>query len=113
MSLDLTLYFEVDVGKDDKEWHTVFDANITHNLTEMADKAGIYELIWHPDRIGITKAEEIVDPLIEGIHKMETDPIGFKKLNPENGWGSYDDFLPWLRDYLNACGEYSEAKIHT
>lgn len=30
----------------------VFSANITHNLGEMADKAGIYKACWRPEEIG-------------------------------------------------------------
>ena len=30
--------------------HSVFDANITHNLGKMAGEAGIYEALWHPER---------------------------------------------------------------
>lgn len=28
-----------------------------------------------------------------------------------NGWGTYDDFVQWLKKYLEACREHPEAKI--
>lgn len=43
MSLDVYLSKEV------TEERTVFSANITHNLGEMADKAGIYKALWRPE----------------------------------------------------------------
>jgi hypothetical protein len=38
----------------------VYSDNITHNLGEMADAAGIYKALWRPEEIGITKAAELV-----------------------------------------------------
>lgn len=43
---------------------------------------------------------------------MEDEPKRFIALNPENGWGSYDTFLLWLRDYLAACIENPKATIY-
>jgi len=39
---------------------TIFEANITHNLNRMAQAAGIYEALWCPDEIGITKAAQLI-----------------------------------------------------
>jgi hypothetical protein len=89
----------------------VFEANITSNLGRMADAVGIYMALWRPDEIGITKANQLIEPLTEGLKQMESDPKKFKAFNPSNGWGSYDDFVPWLRRYLNACIEYPEADV--
>ena len=35
----------------------------------------------------------------------------FKKHNPANGWGSYDDFVPWLEAYAAACEEFPNAAV--
>lgn len=96
---------------EDDETDEVFHANITHNLGQMATKAGIYDYLWRPDENGITKAYEIIDTLETGIKLMVDAPDVFKRLNPKNGWGSYDQFLPWLRNVLNACKKYQEATI--
>ena len=89
----------------------VFEANITHNLNKMAEEAGIYKHVWRPEEIGITIAEQLIDPLSAGIRMMERDPDRFKKYDPQNGWGSYDVFLPWLKRYLAACKEYPDARV--
>ena len=89
----------------------VFTANITHNLVKMAEEAGIYECLWRPDELGITQAESLIKLLSEGLRKLKRDPERFLPLNPPNGWGSYDDFVPWLERYLIACITYPEAKV--
>lgn len=86
-----------------------FEANITHNLTSMADEAGIYGIVWRPEENGIAKAEQMIEPLREGIWRMKTYPERFLPLNPSNGWGSYADFVPWLEKLLAACEQYPDA----
>ena len=89
----------------------VFSANITYNLNTMAEEAGIYKHLWRPDEIGVTHASQLIEPLKTGIAIMKSSPERFKKLNPSNGWGSYDDFIPWLEEYLKACEENPDAEI--
>lgn len=89
----------------------VFSANYTHNCGNMAESAGIYRHVWKPEEIGITKAKQLILALREGIAIMEADPERFKKLNPPNGWGSYETFVPWLKKYLSACEQYPEADV--
>jgi hypothetical protein len=89
----------------------VFSANITHNLGKMAGIAGIYECLWHPEIGNYTEAGELVQPLEEAINKMERFPQRYKKYDADNGWGTYKDFLPWLKKLLEACEEYPESKI--
>ena len=89
----------------------VFTQNITHNLTNMAAEAGIYEILWRPDEIGIIKAKQIIEPLRTGLALMKADPTRFEKFNPSNNWGSYSVFIPWLENYLAACEQYPEADV--
>lgn len=89
----------------------VFSANITHNLGAMATEAGIYTHLWHPDELGITKARDLIGPLAIGLAKMRADPERFKKLNSPNGWGLYENFVPWIQEYLNACIDHPDAEI--
>lgn len=89
----------------------VYHANITHNLGRMAAAAGIYQHLWRPDEIGVEKAVQLIEPLREGLRLMRKEPERFIKLNPENGWGSYQQFVPWIEDYLAACIENPDADI--
>ena len=83
MSLDVSLY----VGDD-----RVFDANITHNLTTMADKAGIYGPVWRPEEVGIVVASQLIEPLRKGIDTAMADPAMRSSLicmcNSDRKWAS-------------------------
>lgn len=109
MSLDV--YLVDNLCPHCKRRDDIWEANITHNLTAMADEAGIYKLVWRPDEVGIKKAGELVEPLTKAIDEMEADPERFKKHNPPNGWGSYSGFLHWVIQYRDACKRFPDADI--
>lgn len=90
---------------------TLYSANITHNLVEMASEAGIYKHLWRPEEIGITKAAELIKPLKSGILLMKAEPERFRRLNSKNGWGIYDHFVPFVEEYLAACEKNPTANI--
>lgn len=135
MSLDLDLkrkyHVSYDGGKTlEEREETVYDANITHNLGDMAKKAGIYEALWRPymlkegyvptedyskemefeESVEI-RAYEIIPILEKGLDDLKARPEYFKKYNSPNGWGTYDNFVPFVEKYLNACKEYPEAIV--
>lgn len=103
MSLDVYLSKVQDV--------VIFDANITHNLNKMAEAAGIYKHLWRPDEIGITTADQLIAPLTDGLARLQADPTKFKKLDAENGWGIYKDFVRFVERYLHACEADPDAKV--
>jgi hypothetical protein len=35
----------------------------------------------------------------------------FKMHDAPNGWGTYEQFLPWLEEYLRACEENPDAIV--
>lgn len=80
-----------------------FSQNITHNLGKMADAAGIYGCVWRPEEHGIETANQLIMPLTEGITLLKSDPERFKAFDSPNGWGTYENFVPWLEKYLEAC----------
>lgn len=97
--------------EDEEESGEVFQANITHNLNGMAKEAGIYEALWRPDEIGISQARQLIEPLRNGLARLRLNPQHYVKFNPENGWGSYDGFVPWVQTYLDACERYPDATV--
>lgn len=136
MSLDVYLnrkrYLSYDEGKtytEDSE--QVYRANITHNLGEMADEAGIYEALWRPHRLkegynipendheaewkfeseSITIAKDIIPLLEKGLADLKARPEYYEQFNASNGWGLYKHFVPWIEKYLEACKEYPDAII--
>jgi len=92
----------------------VFWANITHNLTKMADKAGIYQCLWRPSELtndGKTKAKDIVELLREGLKKLKENPEYYRQFDSPNGWGIYDHFVPFVEKCLIACEENPNADV--
>lgn len=89
----------------------VFWANITHNLNEMAEAAGIYKHLWRPDELGIKNACELIEPIEKGLSDLKANPDKYRKYNAANGWGKYEDFIRWVEKYLEACKEHPDAKI--
>jgi len=89
----------------------VYSSNITHNLGKMAREAGIYEHLWRPEEIGITKAEQLIKPLEEGLALLQREPDHFKQFDAPNGWGRYEHFVPFVQQYLDACRENPDADI--
>lgn len=89
----------------------VYSANITHNLNRMAEEAGVYQLLWHPEQSGIVEASQMIEHLSDAVALMRRDPDRFKSFNPSNNWGSYDTFVPWLEKFVTACRNYPNAKV--
>jgi len=106
MSLDFSLGY-----KNDGHFNEVFCRNITHNLGLMADKAGIYKVLWRPDEYGFVKAIDIIGILEKGLKLLKDNPERFEKYNSENGWGLYKNFVPFVEAVLEACKEYPNAII--
>lgn len=85
-----------------------FSSNITHNLTEMFDEAGVYEILWRGDGL---RAGDVLPRLEEALALMRADPPRFEKHNSPNGWGLYIHAVPWLARVVDACREYPDAKL--
>jgi hypothetical protein len=110
VSLDFYLDYEDEITK---ECVSAFSRNITHNLGTMADAAGIYEHLWHPERLGITRASELITPLECGLRRLKRSPKKYAKFNSPNGWGMYEHFVPFVEECLEACKKYPTAKVST
>ncbi len=148
MSLDIYLYECVTVTcpscqhvHDLKEREVPFwDTNLTHNLSQMANEAGLYEALWRPDElVNPAEASVLIDaervhnwtavaeirkqfkvrprardliPLLRvGLERLRADPARFQALNPENGWGTYAGFVPWVERYLAQCEAHPGAYV--
>ena len=98
---------------------SVFSGNITHNLNKMAMEVklsggmNLYQVLWRPDEHGYTKAIDILSLLHEGMVELIRFPEKYKQYNPENGWGDYDGFVNFVRNYHSACldNPYADLSI--
>ena len=118
MSLDVYLHSQEKrknqcghCGSTYEKQEELYWANITHNLSKMAEEAGIYKALWRPEEINAIRADQIILPLTKGLALLKSDPERFKKLNAPNGWGTYEHFVPFVEEYLNACKENPYAII--
>lgn len=103
MSLDV--YLEDDNGK------VLYWRNITHNLTKMANTAGIYECLWRPDEIDILIARELIKPISKGIAFLAINRHLCEQYNPPNGWRDWQSLYDFCCDYLKACTEHPLSGI--
>lgn len=101
MSLDVYL------TKDGQE---VYWANITHNLGEMAARAGIYTALWHPEE-GVKTAKDLIEPLTDGLALLRANEAFFRRFDAPNGWGVYEHFVPFVAKYLDACVNNPDAEV--
>lgn len=100
MSLDVSLIERCNHCGQQK---IVFEYNITHNLKEMARKAGVYDELWEPNSIEIIHAEALIKPLADGLESLLKLPHYFEQFNAKNGWGKREHLVEFLRSYLLAC----------
>lgn len=105
MSLTIYLHDPTSTYKGGSLW----DGNITSNLSRMANEVGVYECLWNPDKD--RPAKGLIPTLEEGLKKLKGDPIYYKQFNPSNGWGTYEGLIEFLTDYLQACHSFGLARI--
>ena len=103
MSLDVALRKKMPIE--------IYSDNITHNLNQMAKEAGVYQYLWRPDEIGITRAEQLIEPLKAGLERLNAEPEKYKQFDAENGWGSYGNLVYFVEQYLDACQKYPDAEV--
>lgn len=101
----------LDVSLSEVRLTEIYSANITHNLNEMADAAGIYKHLWRPDEIGITKAQDLIEPLRVGLALLKSDEARFRQFDAPNGWGRYEHLIGFVSDYLAACEENPNSTV--
>jgi hypothetical protein len=100
MSLDIWLTAVVE--------HEVVSRNITHNLGKMWVEAGIYDALYRSEG---KRAMDVLPELENGLVLMVNEPERFKKFSASNGWGTYEQAVPWLADLIEKFKEYPEGKI--
>ncbi len=86
-----------------------FDANITHNVADMWRAAGCYGPLYEWEG---RKAKDALSILRSALAMMQDEPAKFQAMNPDNGWGSYEDAKKWLSAAIDACAAQPESLIH-
>lgn len=104
MSLDFSLYQVIEEEEVEE-----FEFGITHNLTEMADKLGVYDVLWHPEDFPVVKAKYMIPKLTHAIIELTINPDAYRQYEPSNKWGTVESFLDALRIIRAACEKFPEA----
>ena len=108
MGLGFGLHVEVDTGGQEPIDVELGAFNITHNVSPMWVKAGVYDALYNSDR---KDAGEILETLREGKVDFIADLNEYEKLNPPNGWGTVKDAFGFLESVIALCEKHPKAKI--
>ena len=100
MSLDIYLTAVIETE--------VVSKNITHNVSGMWTEAGIYNSLYNSAG---KRAKEVLPNLEVGLALMKAYPERFKKHSAKNGWGTYEQAVPWLEDLIEQFWKYPDGKI--
>jgi hypothetical protein len=90
---------------------TIYHGNLTHNLVDMADAAGLYQCLWRPNENDIFIAEDIIPHLEKALPILLQFPDKFIALQPTNGWGTYEQLVEVVQGYLSKCIHHSQSII--
>ena len=63
------------------------------------------------NEIGVTAAGQLIDPLIQGLFLLDSQPELFRHFEPVNGWGSFEGFVMFVENYLDECIKHPTAKV--
>ena len=112
----------LDISLTDEE-HEIYEANITHNLGEMASKVScfiiqvreekpkeitLYDILWH----GSGQSAKVITPMLEvGLKELIENEVELCEYIPENGWGSYAGLIKFTTLLLEACKEFPETTL--
>ena len=91
--------------------YQLFSADITRNLEAMASAAGLYRSLWRPNENGYWRARDIIGPLNSGLEWLRTHEAEAREHDAENGWGTYEQFVPLVEQVLAACKRHPNAAI--
>lgn len=103
-----------DVPVDTYVSNEVWSGNITHNLTEMAEDClsfeeeyqhyTLYGLLWRETQQPFTGdyLNVYIAHLAYCLYVLKNNPKRFKKFNPENGWGTYEQLVNFVEDFIKA-----------
>lgn len=110
MSYDIGLKMMLDTGGAEPFEVRLGAWNYTHNCWRMFDLAGVRGVLKSD---GTMLAADALPILARGVLRMEADPDAYRALNPQNGWGSYDGALAFVRAILDGCRAHPKATVWT
>lgn len=99
----------LDIGISATRKVEIFDRNITYNLAPMYYKCIDKELGFK--KLNNMSCKEALSILNSAINDLIKNKEEYEKLNPENGWGTYDGLLEAIKDMRNCCEDNPDGII--
>lgn len=99
----------LDIGIHAKREIEIFESNITYNLAPMYYKCIDKEL--GLKKLNNMSCKEALPILQNAINDLIENQEEYEKLNPKNGWGSYDGLLEVIKDMRNCCEDNPDGII--
>lgn len=100
--------------EEEIETNEFWSGNITHNLGEMAEDClsfdegsqlyNLYDLLWRDTQVPFTGdyINAYIAHLAYCLYILKNDPEHFKKFNPSNGWGTYEQLVNFVEEFIKA-----------
>ena len=100
--------------EEEIETNEFWYGNITQNLTEMAEDClsfeeeyqhyNLYDLLWRDTQVPFTGVylNIYIAHLAYCLYILKNDPDHFKKFNPKNGWGTYEQLVNFVEEFIKA-----------
>lgn len=102
MSLDISITAKREVE--------IYERNVTYNLADMYYKCIDKEQGFK--KLNGMNCKEALPIIYHAISDMLNNADEYKKLNPKNGWGSYEGLLVTLQEMRNCCENNSDGIIN-
>lgn len=114
-------YPDADIQEIEIETNEFWHGNITHNLTEMAEDCisfdeydqcyNLYDLLWRDTQAPFEGdyINAYIAHLAYCLYVLKNDPEHFKKFNPSNGWGTYEQLVEFVRSFIHALIDMPEG----
>jgi len=116
MSYDIWVEVPCKNKKGEDDWHQAGEGhNYTSNVGEMFYKAfektgGNWEDFHDYDKENMI-CEKAIPQLEKAIKELEANSEHYKKMNPKNGWGSYEGAVRFLKLILADCKRFPYGRI--
>ena len=79
-------------------------------ITINGERATLYDLLWHPkEKLGIEEPTlEYLQGLMSCYKVLLKDKDYYRKFNPSNGWGTYEQLVKRTKEYLTVLQSISD-----
>lgn len=104
---------DVRIREEETETNEFWHGNITHNLTKMAKHVSVdktdpdnyltlYDMLWRDEYDSIITISNYIKYLTNSLFELKNNPDKYKQYNPENGWGTYEQLVEFVRSFIHA-----------